>query len=70
MKRTCRGFYEDVYKGQDIEVIKVEGRNYWYCLVNGKGGSDWHRTKKIAMECAREMVDNYELYELKLKPCK
>ena len=70
-KRIGEGTYAGTYKGQDVQIAKVymahSNETLWYSLINGEGGDDLVSTKKFAIYCAIEMIDNASTYGIELK---
>ena len=61
MTKIATGVYELSYKGSTIMVqttfMEWENKSYWVCLVDGDGGHDLFRTKKQALEAAKEVIN-------------
>ena len=70
-KRTGGGVYTGTYKGQDVQIVKVylemTNETLWYAQINNGDVNDQVTTKKFAIYCAMEMIDNASEYGLELK---
>lgn len=73
MKTTkiAPGYYKGIYKGQDVTITKADlgtAEIAWYCQINDdQSVNDYVSTKALAIEAAKDLVDNATLYGIKLK---
>ena len=58
MKKMVAGYYVDTYKGVTFTVTKVEGHAAWYWMIGNKPAEDWYSSKKVAVEAAKDYIDN------------
>ena len=70
-KRIGEGTYEGTYKGQNVQIVRIymeySNETVWTALINGEGGDDVVSTKKYAIHCAIDMIDNASTYGIELK---
>ena len=73
MKTTkiASGYYSFEYKNQKIKIVRMEMpeenyKVYWYSEINGAEANDYSLTKKHCIESAIYMIDNAEIYGLRL----
>ena len=47
--------------------MEYSNETVWTALINGEGGDDVVSTKKYAIHCAIDMIDNASTYGIELK---